>query len=141
MVLLDPECRPTRGTPGSAGWDLRARMLRPVTLHTQTHLRVPVGIRLELPPGTVGMICSRSGLAARHQVVVANAPGSIDPDYQGEIEVILANYGVRPLILEPYERIAQLLIVPVLTPTWALTDGFSDHTERGTLGFGSTGTH
>ncbi|AXV09820.1 Deoxyuridine 5'-triphosphate nucleotidohydrolase (plasmid) [Euzebya pacifica] len=130
---------PRYARPGDAGLDLHA---------TGDHIIHPgggravigTGIAIALPDGHAGMVCPRSGMAARHGITVTNAPGIIDAGYRGEIEVILTNTDPdRPHHIRRGDRIAQLLIVPVATPTIVLADSL-DTTERGTGGLGSTGT-
>lgn len=123
--------------PGDAGADLVAR--ERVALAPGDRAVVGTGVRVALPEGTVGLVVPRSGLAAKHGITVVNAPGVIDAGYRGELRVILANTDARePYTIEPGDRIAQLLVLPiapvVFDPVEALPDG-----ERGDAGFGSTG--
>lgn len=131
---------PTRGTTGAAGLDLKAAIDEEAALLALCTAKIPCGFAIEIPPGYVGLICPRSGLAIKHNITVLNAPGVIDSDYRGEIAVTLINQGRMGYTIQPGERIAQLLIVPVEM-------GFSlqvvpelSPTERGDKGFGSTGT-
>jgi dUTP pyrophosphatase len=100
---------------------------------------IPTGIAIALPQGFECQVRSRSGLAAKHGIYALNAPGTIDSDYRGEIKVILANSGKASYAIQPGERIAQLVIARYETVRWELVDSL-DETERGTGGFGSTGT-
>ena len=100
---------------------------------------IPTGIAIALPQGFECQVRSRSGLAAKHGIFALNAPGTIDSDYRGEIKVILANSGKTPYAIQPGERIAQLVIARYETVQWELVKSL-DETERGTGGFGSTGT-
>jgi dUTP pyrophosphatase len=100
---------------------------------------IPTGIAIALPPGTEGQIRSRSGLAARHGVTVLNAPGTIDADYRGEIQIILVNHSRDPFAVERGMRIAQLIIAPTLQAGISVVTRL-DETTRGLAGFGSTGT-
>ena len=122
---------PRRATEGSAGYDLSADQPGESKL-------LPTGIGVALPPQTAGLVFGRSGLGARHGIVPANAVGVIDWDYRGEIKVPLRNQGSEPYTVHPGERIAQMLVVPVLTPELTLTDDLGS-SERGEKGFGSSG--
>ena len=100
---------------------------------------VKTGFRVELPAGTVGLVCPRSGLAAKHGVTTLNAPGVIDQDYRGELAVNLINLGKSAHYVAKGDRIAQLVVLPVLTPTLERVESVSTDTSRGTNGHGSTG--
>lgn len=127
---------PAYAHPGDAGLDLCADAA--LTLPPGGRAAVPTGLRLRLPPGTEGQVRPRSGLALRHGVTVANAPGTIDAGFRGEVKVLLANLGQEPFAVEPGMRIAQLVVAPVLRV--AVTEGpVGDATPRGAGGFGSTG--
>ena len=130
---------PTRATPMSVGYDLysyQKSLLGPGEWYP-----VPTGIALELPPKCVGMICPRSGLAMRFGVTVLNAPGIIDPDYRGEVKVILTNLGDETFFFKKGDRIAQLVICQFETPEISVLnpDEEMNTTPRGSGGFGSTG--
>lgn len=132
--------QPTRATAGSAAYDLRytpkdgdSIVVRP----NDTEV-LPTGLSIELPEGYAALVCSRSGLAAKHGIQVLNAPGVIDSDYRGEIGVILHNAGDNDVIFRAGDRIAQLMIVPVLSVDWVSVDVLGE-TDRGNGGFGSTG--
>ena len=132
--------QPTRATAGSAAYDLRytpkdgdSIVVRP----NDTEV-LPTGLSIELPEGYAALVCSRSGLAAKHGIQVLNAPGVIDSDYRGEIRVILHNTGYHGVIIRAGDRIAQLMIVPVLSVDWVSVEELSE-TDRGDGGFGSTG--
>jgi dUTP diphosphatase len=129
---------PSRASPGSAGFDLRAATAEEVVLRPGERLLVPTGVVLEIPPGWEGQVRPRSGLALRHGVGVANAPGTIDSDYRGEVAVILVNLGESPFRLRRGDRIAQLVICRVETVEWEEADTL-DESGRGGGGFGSTG--
>jgi dUTP pyrophosphatase len=134
---LDPQALiPRYETNGAAGLDLSA--LEEVTIAVGRWLRVRTGLSLEIPPGYEGQVRPRSGLAVRHGVTVLNAPGTIDSDYRGELQVALINFGSDPYRIEPGERIAQLVIAPVTRVEVVETDDLSQ-TDRGSGGFGSTG--
>lgn len=130
---------PTRGSDGAAGLDLYACMDEPVTLEPRGLYRIPTGVAIALPDrNTVGLIFARSGLGVKHGISLSNAVGVIDSDYRGELNVGLCNLGDEPYTLNPGERFAQLVIMPVLMPELLETDDLGE-TERGTGGFGSTG--
>lgn len=130
---------PFRATVGSAGMDLSACMDAPVTIAPGELKKIPTGIAIGLPgPNTVGLIFARSGLAVKNGVTLSNAVGVIDSDYTGELIVGLCNVGSVPYTIQPGERIAQLVIMPVLTPRVAVVDHLQA-TSRGDGGFGSTG--
>jgi len=122
----------------AAGLDLRAAVSAPVILAPGERALIPTGIRIALPPGTEGQVRPRSGLALRHGISMVNTPGTIDADYRGEVGVILINLGQEAFTVNRGERIAQLVIAPVLhaeIEELASLDG----TERGEGGFGHTG--
>lgn len=130
---------PSRGSDGAAGLDLYACMEGPVTLEPRGLYRIPTGVAIALPDrNTVGLIFARSGLGVKHGISLSNAVGVIDSDYRGELNVGLCNLGDEPYTLNPGERFAQLVIMPVLMPELLETDDLGE-TERGTGGFGSTG--
>jgi dUTP pyrophosphatase len=140
--ILDPrlqERMPAYATPGAAGLDLRACTEQTMTVEPgSTHL-IPTGIAIHLAdPGLAAMILPRSGLGHKHGIVLGNLVGLIDSDYQGQIFVSLWNRGSTPFTLEPMERIAQLVVVPVVQVAFDVVDTF-DASERGAGGFGSTG--
>lgn len=129
---------PALATSGSGGYDLSARIDSPVTICQHQVVKIPTGIAFALPAGTVGMLMGRSSLGIKHNVVPANGVGLIDSDYRGEIIVGLTCHNPDGYVINPNERIAQLVIVPVLTPELVEVETL-DSTERGTGGFGSTG--
>lgn len=130
---------PCRGTSGSAGLDLHACMPSPVTIAPHELVQIPTGLAIALPnKQTVALIFARSGLGVKHGVSLSNAVGVIDSDYRGELCVGLCNVGGKPYTVEPGERIAQLVVMPVLNLPLEETDDLGE-TERGTGGFGSTG--
>ncbi|MEY5130239.1 MAG: deoxyuridine 5-triphosphate nucleotidohydrolase [Bacteroidota bacterium] len=130
---------PVYATAGSAGMDITAALAEPMILEPGAIVMIPTGIAIALPQGFECQVRSRSGLAAKHGIFALNAPGTIDSDYRGEIKVILANSGKASYAIQPGERIAQLVIARYETVQWELVDSL-DETERGTGGFGSTGT-
>jgi dUTP pyrophosphatase len=130
---------PAYATPGSAGLDLRACLDEPVVLEPgQAHL-IPTGLSMHLgDPGLAAMILPRSGLGHKHGIVLGNLVGLIDSDYQGPLMVSCWNRGQSTFTIQPMERIAQLVIVPVVQAQFRLVDSF-ETSERGEGGFGSTG--
>jgi dUTP pyrophosphatase len=131
---------PSYQSEGAAGLDLLAAVAAdaPVIIGPGERALVPTGLAIALPAGTEGQVRPRSGLAARHGVTVLNAPGTIDADYRGEIQVILVNLGQEPFTVMRGTRIAQLIIAPVLQVIICETANL-DETTRGVGGFGSTG--
>lgn len=130
---------PSRGTEGSAGMDLRALLDEPFCVPAGGRALIPTGIAIELPSKeTVGLVYARSGLAVKHGLTLSNCVGVIDSDYTGEIRVGMVNLSDTDYTIQPSERIAQLVIAPVLLPEIEEVDEL-DKTERGTGGFGSTG--
>ena len=129
---------PVYGSAEAAGADLHACIDEPITVGPGQTAWVPTGIALEVPKGCAGLIYARSGMAAKRGLAPANKVGVIDSDYRGEVKVVLLNHGNEPQMIEPGERIAQLVITPVLTPEYVEVENLSD-TERGFGGFGSTG--
>lgn len=130
---------PAYATDGAAGADLRADLRGGQTqLAPGARAAIPTGLILALPDGFEGQVRPRSGLALREGVTVANAPGTVDSDYRGEVQVILINLGPRPFTIRHGERIAQLVIAPVTRAQFALAEALPD-SVRGASGFGSTG--
>lgn len=129
---------PTYGTAFSAGADLYACLDQPITVAPGETAKIPTGLALELPAQTAGLVFARSSLGTKRGLAPANKVGVIDPDYRGEIWVVLFNHSLLPQQINPGERVAQLLVVPVFTPGFVDADELSD-TVRGTGGFGSTG--
>jgi dUTP pyrophosphatase len=142
VKILDPRMReqlPQYATSGSAGLDLRACLDKPLTLAPgQTEL-IPTGIAIHLDdPGLAAVILPRSGLGHKHGIVLGNLVGLIDSDYQGQIFVSTWNRGNAPFVLNPMERLAQLVVVPVVQVELNVVDDFAQ-SSRGAGGFGSTG--
>jgi len=131
---------PAYETAHAAGMDLRAALPQgePLTLHPGDRHAVPTGLAMAIPPGFEGQVRPRSGLAFRNGVTCLNSPGTVDADYRGEVKVILINLGPETFIVRRGDRIAQLLIAPVVQAAWRETDAL-DETARGAGGFGSTG--
>ncbi|GKS70325.1 deoxyuridine 5'-triphosphate nucleotidohydrolase [Nitrosomonas sp. PY1] len=135
------ECLPTYATPGSAGLDLRACIAETIQLDPGDTCLIPTGIAIHLADAHLAaLILPRSGLGHKHGIVLGNLVGLIDSDYQGQILVSCWNRGQDSFQLNPLERIAQLVIVPVVQVEFARVDSF-DQSYRGEGGFGSTGKH
>jgi dUTP pyrophosphatase len=139
VQLLHPDARPpVRTRPGDAGFDLCC--LHAFELPAGEAAKVPTGLALAIPPAVAGLVLPRSGLAAKHRVTVVNAPGLIDPNYRGEVCVLLQNLGHELFAADAGDRIAQLLLVPFWAPEMSLVNelpGSGD--DRGEGGFGSSG--
>lgn len=136
---LDPKAiLPTYGSREAAGADLYACLEEGVTIEAGETLFIPTGLAMEVPKGYAGLVFARSSMGAKRGLAPANKVGVIDSDYRGEIRVVLHNHGKEAQRIEPGERIAQFLIVPVLNPIYEEVATLSD-TERGSGGFGSTG--
>lgn len=129
---------PTYGTAGAAGADLYACLDQPVTIEPGETAFVPTGIALEVPEGCAGLVYARSGMACKRGLAPANKVGVVDSDFRGEIFVVLHNHGALPQQVWHGERVAQILITPVLTPAYEAVEELSD-TSRSGGGFGSTG--
>lgn len=129
---------PGYATDGAAGMDVRAFVDSPVVIPPLGRALIPTGLYISLPQGFECQVRPRSGLAAKHGVTVANAPGTIDADYRGEIKVILVNLSSEPFTVEDGERIAQLVVARYERVEWHAVDSL-DTTERGEGGFGHTG--
>ena len=130
---------PSYATEYSAGMDLKANIEQPVILGSLDRAMIPTGLFIELPEGYEAQIRPRSGLAAKHGITVTNAPGTIDADYRGEICVLLVNLGHEPFIINPGERIAQMVVARHERVEWLQVDDLAE-SGRGAGGFGSTGT-
>ena len=143
VKILDARLRdnmPAYATPGSAGLDLRACLDAPLTLAPNAWQLVPTGMAIHLAdPGYAAMILPRSGLGHKHGIVLGNLVGLIDSDYQGQLMVSAWNRSSVAFTIEPMERIAQLVIVPVLQAQFNIVQEFSAASERGEGGYGSTG--
>lgn len=143
VKVLDPRLQsqlPTYATPGSAGLDLRACLEAPLTLQPNAWQLVPTGMAIHLAdPGYAALILPRSGLGHKHGIVLGNLVGLIDSDYQGQLMVSAWNRSSTAFTIEPMERIAQLMIVPVVQAQFNLVNEFTQASERGEGGYGSTG--
>jgi len=131
---------PAYQTAHAAGLDLLAAVPedQPLVLQPGKHAMVPTGLTIALPEGYEAQVRPRSGLAAKHGITVLNAPGTVDADYRGEINVLLINHGAEPFAIRRGERIAQMVIASVARAEFVAADRLSS-TERGSGGFGSTG--
>jgi dUTP pyrophosphatase len=142
LKILDPrlaEMLPAYATPGSAGLDLRAAIDAPLVLQPGETTLIPTGLSVHLgDPGLAAMILPRSGLGHKHGIVLGNLVGLIDSDYQGPLMVSCWNRGREAFTVQPLERIAQLIIVPVVQAAFRVVDEFAS-SQRGEGGFGSTG--
>jgi dUTP pyrophosphatase len=144
LKILDARMRdqlPAYATTGSAGLDLRACLKEPLTLKPGETALVPTGLAIHVgDPGYAALILPRSGLGHKHGIVLGNLVGLIDSDYQGELMISTWNRGQTTFVLNPMERLAQLVIVPVVQAKFNIVDDF-EQSERGAGGFGSTGKH
>jgi len=144
VKILDPRMAdqmPAYATPGSAGLDLRACLDAPVVLEPGRSQLIPTGLSIHIgDPGLAAMILPRSGLGHKHGIVLGNLVGLIDSDYQGPLMVSCWNRGSTAFTVQPMERIAQLVIVPVVQASFQVVTEFGA-SERGEGGFGSTGKH
>lgn len=143
LKILDARLRenmPAYATPGSAGLDLRACIDAPLTLEPGQWQLIPTGMAMYLKdPGHAALILPRSGLGHKHGIVLGNLVGLIDSDYQGQLMVSAWNRSQTAFTLQPMERLAQLVIVPVVQPTFNVVDEFEAVSARGEGGYGSTG--
>ncbi|VWC24985.1 deoxyuridine 5'-triphosphate nucleotidohydrolase [Burkholderia lata] len=144
LKILDARMRdylPAYATTGSAGLDLRACLDAPVTLQPGETTLVPTGLAIHVAdPGYAALILPRSGLGHKHGIVLGNLVGLIDSDYQGQLMISTWNRGQAEFVLNPFERLAQLVIVPVVQAQFNIVDDFAE-SDRGEGGFGSTGRH
>lgn len=136
---LHPDAKlPTYGSEQAAGADLYACLEEPVTIEPGKTVPIPTGIALEVPVGCAGLVYARSGMACKRGLAPANKVGVIDSDYRGQVLVMLHNHGTEAQTIAPGDRVAQLVITPVITPPYEAVDELDD-TARGEGGFGSTG--
>ena len=144
VKILDPRMQdqlPAYATPGSAGLDLRACLDAPLTIEPGQTVLVPTGLAIHIAdPGYAAMILPRSGMGHKNGIVLGNLVGLIDSDYQGQLMVSTWNRGQASFTLQPMERLAQLIVVPVLQVAFNVVEEFGAST-RGEGGFGSTGKH
>lgn len=144
VKILDPRMKdqlPAYATPGSAGLDLRACIDEAITIEAGATVLIPTGLAIHVSdPGYAAMILPRSGMGHKNGIVLGNLVGLIDSDYQGQLMVSTWNRGQNAFTLNPMERLAQLIVVPVVQVGFNIVDDF-DTSERGAGGFGSTGKH
>ena len=144
VKILDPRMKdqlPAYATPGSAGLDLRACIDEPITIQAGQTVLIPTGLAIHLAdPNYAAMILPRSGMGHKNGIVLGNLVGLIDSDYQGQLMVSTWNRGSKEFTLQPMERLAQLIIVPVVQVGFEVVEEFGD-SARGEGGFGSTGKH
>ena len=144
IKILDEKIRaqmPAYATHGSAGLDLRACIDEPITLRPGDSVLIPTGLAIHLgDAGLAAIIIPRSGLGHKHGIVLGNLVGLIDSDYQGQLLVSCWNRGREPFVVNPLERIAQLVVIPVVQVALNIVDAFEE-SARGAGGFGSTGKH
>lgn len=129
---------PAKQTPGAAGYDVCAANSEPIVLQPGERAAAPTGLRLSIPPGFEVQVRPRSGLALKHGIILPNSPGTIDSDYRGELKVILMNLGQAPFVVNPGDRIAQLVVSRFVEADFQEVPALDD-TERGSGGFGHTG--
>lgn len=141
-ISREPGCEdlplPAYETVHASGMDLRAAVSAPLSVAPGERVLVPTGLRIALPPGVEAQIRPRSGLAIRNGISMVNSPGTIDADYRGEIRIILINHGNEPFVIQRGDRIAQMIIAPVLRVSWDPVPDL-ESTARGEGGFGHTG--
>lgn len=138
IINDSPWDAPGYATEGSAGVDLKANIEEPITLAPFQRVIVPTGLRIALPKGAEAQVRPRSGLAAKHGITVLNTPGTIDADYRGEVGVILINLSDKDFVINPGERIAQMVLARYERFEWEEVEQL-DSTSRGEGGLGSTG--
>ena len=140
VINMSPYKLPSYATSSSAGLDLRANIKESVCLNPLQRILIPTGLKISLPKKFEGQIRPRSGLAIKHGITVLNSPGTIDSDYKGEVGVILINLSDEKYVINPGDRIAQMIISKFSNVKWKIVEDLGD-SERGDLGFGSTGSN
>jgi dUTP pyrophosphatase len=138
IINQSPNALPDYATEGSAGMDIRAHLKAPLVLRPMERHLVPTGLFIELPQGYEAQVRPRSGLAIKHGITCLNSPGTIDSDYRGEVKVILINLSHEAQTLHPGDRIAQIVVSPVIQIGWETVEAISE-TARNAGGFGHTG--
>lgn len=139
FVKVHPKAKlPTYATEGASGMDLTNVLEKPLTLKPNERAKVPTGLVMVLPPGYEGQVRPRSGLASKHGITLANCVGTVDSDYRGELCCLMINLGIEPYTIQPNDRIAQLVIAPVVHVEAEVIEKIPE-TKRGSGGFGSTG--
>lgn len=137
VISATNEC-PVYGTPASSGVDVKANINLPMSIAPHSSLLIPTGLKVAIPEGYEIQVRSRSGLALKHNITVLNSPGTIDADYRGEIGIILFNHSETPYLIQPQEKIAQLVLCPVEKIEWVMVKELPI-TVRGDGGYGHTG--
>ncbi len=140
IVNRSKHALPSYATALSAGMDLRANLLEPLVVQPMQRLLISTGLYIALPAGYEAQIRPRSGMAYKKGISVANAPGTIDADYRGEIKVLIINFSKEEVEIQDGERIAQMVVAKHETVEWQAVEDL-ENTERGSGGFGSTGKH
>ena len=136
---LNPKVKlPKYKTDGSSGMDLMAFLSKPISIMPQKSELIPTGLSIAIPDNTEIQIRPRSGLAAKNNISVLNTPGTIDSDYRGELKIILYNHGSKEFVVKNEDRIAQMVLVPIIKATFEVVEELPE-TIRGAGGFGSTG--
>ncbi len=138
VKVKSEKCLPSYATKHSAGADLKACITEKIVFEPGTSILVPTGLYLELPENFEAQIRPRSGLALKYQITVLNTPGTIDADYRGEVGVILINHSQKSFTIEPFQKIAQMVISPVVQVDFQIEEKLST-TQRGSGGFGHSG--
>ena len=138
IINQSPNALPEYATEGSAGMDLRAHLSSPLVLQPLERQLVPTGLFIELPLGYEAQVRPRSGLAIKHGITCLNSPGTIDSDYRGELKIILINLSQEPQTIHPGDRIAQMVVSPVVQVRWETVETITE-TARNAGGFGHTG--
>ena len=138
IINKSPNALPEYATEGSAGMDIRAHLTETVTLQPGERQLIPTGLYMELPIGYEAQVRPRSGLAIKHGLTCLNTPGTIDSDYRGEVKVILINLSAEPQAIHDGDRIAQIVVAPVLQVNWLPVEELGE-TARSGGGFGHTG--
>ena len=139
IKLEDGAVMPQYQTEHAAGFDVNANVKEPVTIRPGERMLIPTGLKMAIPPGYEAQVRPRSGLAIKQGISIVNTPGTVDADYRGEIGIILINHGKEDFIVNPKDRIAQIIINKVEHPELLQAEEL-DETKRGEGGFGSTGT-
>lgn len=143
IITQDSRLIPSNGSAYAAGYDLRAAIDEPITIWPETKVLIPTGVSISPTPQEsrewVALIFPRSGLALKHNIVLGNLTGVMDADYQGVIKLYVWNTDTsRRYVIEPEERLAQIVFLPILRPTFIQVESFSNTTDRNVQGFGST---
>jgi len=142
LIRVRDDCKdiplPKYMSEHASGLDICAAVPEPLVLGPGARALVPAGFHMALPPGYEAQVRPRSGLAVKHGITVLNTPGTIDSDYRGEVRVVLTNFGSEPFVIERGDRIAQMVIAPVVRVEWVQVEKLPG-TERGAGGFGHTG--